>query len=141
MSQDGTSRHVLVALVALPAMITVPFVGVGLYLTSGRNNEPRAALTLQDGTALRLSAPGTRLDVVDGGYVRMRRQLASEAVSGSSDEDDGEGNCSKKTPDNTPRAATANRCSVRPFFFTHDIFSWIMNKFSLLFLEKHNNNA
>lgn len=77
----------LVALVALPAMITVPFVGVGLYLTSGRNNEPRAALTLQDGTALRLSAPGTRLDVVDGGYVRMRRQLASEAVSGSSDED------------------------------------------------------
>ena len=59
----------------------------------------------------------------------------------SCDEDDGEGNCSKKTPDNTLRAATANRCSVRPFFFTHDIFSWIMNKFSLLFLEKHTNTA
>ena len=57
----------------------------------------------------------------------------------SCDEDDGEGNCSKKTPDNTPRAATANRCSVRLYFYLTTFFSWIINKFSLLFLEKHNN--
>ena len=55
----------------------------------------------------------------------------------SRDEDDGEGNCSKKTPDNTPRAATANRCSVRLYFYLTTFFSWIINKFSLLFLEKH----
>ena len=53
----------------------------------------------------------------------------------SCDEDDGEGNCSKKTPDNTPRAATANRCSVRLFFYL-TFFSWII-KCSLFFSWKN----